>query len=70
MALSNEQRRILEIALADKVKANEIADALDAADKIAADVADIADTSIATTEEVGDKVNELLASLRAAGLLA
>lgn len=70
MALSNEQRRILEIALADKVKANEIADALDAADKIAADVADIADTSTATTEEVGDKVNELLASLRAAGLLA
>lgn len=70
MALSIEQRRILEIALADKVKANEIADLIDSADKVAADVADIADTSLATTEEVGDKVNELLASLRAAGLLA
>lgn len=33
-------------------------------------VADIADTSAADAEEVGDKLNELLASLRAAGFLA
>jgi len=37
---------------------------------VAAAVANIADTSTATTQDVGDKVNELLNSLRAAGILA
>lgn len=36
----------------------------------AAAVADLADTSTATTQQIGDTVNALLASLRAAGLLA
>lgn len=71
MALSAEQRRILEIALGDKDLAGQIADQIDlGGNPEAAAVADIADTSTATAEEVGDKVNELLASLRAAGILA
>lgn len=36
----------------------------------AADVADIADTTTADAEEVAEKVNELLTSLRAAGIIA
>lgn len=69
--LSQEQRRLLEIALGDKAQADSIANAIDSGDNaVAAAVADIADTSTATAEEIGDKVNELLASMRAAGLLA
>jgi hypothetical protein len=37
---------------------------------VAAAVADIADPTTVSTEDVANKVNELLASLRAAGLLA
>jgi len=71
MALSAEQKRILEIALADREVAQAIAAAIDSgSNPQAAAVADIADTSTATAEDVGDKVNALLASLRAAGILA
>lgn len=38
--------------------------------KIAAPIADIADPSVATPEDCANKINALLASLRAAGLLA
>jgi len=41
-----------------------------AEDAEAVAVADIADTSTATAEDVGNKVNELLAALRAVGLVA
>lgn len=69
--LTTEQRRLLEIALGDTQQAKLIADQIDSgANDVAAAVADIADTSTATAEVVGDKVNELLASLRAAGILA
>ena len=55
MSLSNEQKRVLGIALGNKEMGEEIGD--------------IADPSMADAEEVGNKVNELLASLRLAGLL-
>lgn len=69
--LSQEQRRLLEIALGDKAQADSIADAIDSGDNaVAAAVADIGDPSTATAEDVANKVNELLASMRTAGLLA
>lgn len=69
--LSQEQRRLLEIALGDKDQAKAIADAVDSGENAeAAAVADIASPSTATAETIANKVNELLASMRAAGLLA
>lgn len=69
--LSSEQRHLLEIALGDKTQAAAIADAVDNAENVvAAAVADIADPGTATAEDVANKVNELMASMRTAGLLA
>jgi len=70
MALSKRTKEIMVVALADKKAGEELAAASDAANKIAAAVADIADPATATAEDVANKVNELLASLRAAGKLA
>ena len=69
--LSTEQRRLLEIALGDKDQAASIADMIDSGENaVAAAVADIADPGTATAEDVANKINELMASMRAAGLLA
>lgn len=71
MALSEKAKKALKNGVADGDLGQEISDAIDlGSNPQGAAVADIADTSTATTEEVGDKVNELLASLRAAGIIA
>ncbi len=71
MALSAKAKKRLEVAMARRAEAQEIISAIEAGgNPQAAAVADIADPSTATPEDVANKVNELLASLRAAGLLA
>jgi hypothetical protein len=71
MALSDKARKRLEVALARRNIAVEVADAIDAGGNAqAAAVADIADPSTATAEDCANKINELMASLRDAGLLA
>jgi hypothetical protein len=71
MALSAKAKKRLEVAMARRAEAQEIISAIEAGGNTqAAAVADIADPSTATAEDVANKVNELLASLRAAGLLA
>lgn len=67
MALSSKARKRLEVALARREQAEEVADAIDAQ---AAAVADIADPGTATAEDVANKINELMQSMRDAGLLA
>lgn len=67
--LSKEARNRLGIATTDFNIGDEIADAIESAGDAAEAVADIADPSTADAEEVANKVNELLASLRAAGKL-
>lgn len=85
MALSAKARRRLEVALARRDVAVEIADAIDSGSN--AQAAAVADAGViagtyaipaeptgaevdATVQVVADKVDELLASLRAAGILA
>lgn len=71
MALSAKAKKRLEVAMARRVEANEVIAAIEAgSNQQAAAVADIADPGTATAEDVADKVNELMASLRAAGMLA
>lgn len=70
MALSKDARQRLGIATTDYNIGNEIADAIDSSSSVAAAVADIADPSSATAEDNANKINALLASLRAAGKLA
>lgn len=71
MALSTKAKRRLEVAMARRQEAEEVIAAIEAgANEPAAAVADIADPSTADAEDVANKVNELLASLRAAGILA
>lgn len=67
MALSEKAKRRLEVAMARRAEAQEVISAVEA---MAEAVADIADPSAADAEEVANKVNELLAALRAAGLMA
>lgn len=67
---TEKQKKLLEIALADKQEALSIILSLEEANRVASDVTDIADTVNATAEECAEKINELLASLRAAGILA
>lgn len=67
--LSQDARTRLGIATTDFNIGDEIADAIESAGDAAEAVADIADPSTADAEEVANKVNELLASLRAAGKL-
>lgn len=68
--LSAKAQKALEIALASKALGEEVSSAIDAGIEPAAAVADIADPSTATEEDCANKINELMASLRAAGLLA
>lgn len=71
MALSAKAKKRLEVAMARRAEAQEIIAAIEAGgNPQAAAVADIADPATATAEDVANKVNELLASLRDAGLLA
>jgi hypothetical protein len=70
MSLSKDTKFRLEHALTDKAAAEEVDAAIVAANKIAAAVADIADPATATAEDCANKINDLLASLRAAKLLA
>lgn len=71
MALSTKAKKRLEVAMARRAEANEVIAAIEAGGNTqAAAVADIADPATATAEDVANKVNELLASLRAAGILA
>lgn len=71
MALSAKTKKRIEVALARRQEANELIAAVEAAGNSPAEaVEDIADPSTADAEEVAGKVNELLASMRAAGMLA
>lgn len=71
MALSAKAKKRLEVAMARRAEANEVIAAIEAgSNPQAAAVADIADPGTATAEDAAEKVNELMASLRAAGLLA
>jgi len=71
--LTDEQRRRLDIiegeGYGQPVLARLMNDALTPSDEAAA-VADIATPATATAEDCANKINELLASLRAAGILA
>lgn len=73
MSLSKEAREILVVAMANKAKANEVADAIDAIEAAAAvtDLAqDISPTYVeAEVQAVSDKVDEILAALRASGAI-
>ena len=74
MSLSKEAREILVVAMANKSKANEVADAIDAIEAAAA-VVDLAQDISATYVEVevqaiSNKVDEILAALRASGAVA
>lgn len=74
MALSEKAKKALQIALAstkaDDSSATEITNAIESGENaVAANVAVIADTSTASAEDVGDKVNEVIAALIAAGLM-
>lgn len=66
MPLSDDAKKRVRVAVGSPENSDEVVERLDRA---AADVADIADTSTATAEDVGDKVNEMLAAMRAAGLM-
>jgi len=76
MALTSAQRKILRNALADKDAADAVADAIDAAgNEQGAAVADLNQTisdppTDTEVQAISDKVDELLASLRAAGIIA
>lgn len=74
MALTEKQKDLLRVALGAKKTSDNEADAIIAeiesgANLVAANVAEIGDTSTATAEDVGDKVNEVIAALVAAGLM-
>jgi hypothetical protein len=69
--LSEKARKILISGLANKVAANEISDAIDgSANLVASNVAEIADPGTASTEDVANKINEIIQALIAAGLMA
>jgi predicted ArsR family transcriptional regulator len=79
MALTAKQRRILEIAFADKKLGKEVADRLDAVegveDRVSAAVDPLEQTISGTyaqaeVQDISDKVDELIAALQAAGLMA
>lgn len=67
MALSKKTQEILTVAMADKKSAKELGDS---ASRKAATVAAIADPSTATAEDVANKVNAVIAALKAAGLMS
>lgn len=69
MSLSQRTKDILIVAMADRRSATEVSAAIDAQSQAAA-VADIAVPATATAEDCANKINALMASLRAAGILA
>ncbi len=85
MALSSKAKKRFEVAMARRAEAQEIIDAIEAGGnaqaEAVADAGTIAGTYAngaeptgaevdATVQEVADKVDEILAALRAAGLMA
>lgn len=78
MALSTKARKRLEVAMARRAEAKEIADAIDSSSHpVAATVAAVATanaTDLATSEALANQlkttVNAILTSLKAAGLMA
>ena len=73
MSLSKEAREILVVAMANRKKAEEVADAIDAVEAAAA-VADLNQTISGTyaqaeVQAISDKVDEILATLRVSGAL-
>ena len=69
--LSDEQKRILKIVLADRqISGGDADQIIDRIDRESASVEDIATPGSATAEDVANKVNELMAALRAAEMLA
>lgn len=70
MALSQQSKAAIKAAITDGSAAKAVLKAAEAGLVQAAAVASIADTVQADAEECAEKINELLASLRAAGILA
>lgn len=76
MALSQKTKEIMIVALANKKAGEELAAAVEAgANKAAAAVADLGQTisdppTQAEVQAISDKVDEILAALRAAGLMS
>lgn len=66
MALSDKDKKRLKVALGSPQDESPIVDRIDRA---AADVADVADPTMSDAEENSNKINEILAALRAAGLM-
>lgn len=69
MALSQKAKEYLTVALANKKIAEEVSGAIDAGSSQAANVAPIADPSTATAEDAANKINAVIASLVAAGVM-
>lgn len=71
MALSTKAKKRFEVSMARRAEAQEILEAIEAAgNEPAAAVANIASPGTADAEDVALKINELLAALRAAGIIA
>lgn len=76
MALSAKAKKRLEVAMARRAEANEVIAAIESgANEQAAAVADLNQTisdppTQAEVQAISDKVDELLAALRAAGMMA
>lgn len=70
MSLSDKTKEIMIVALANKKAGEELANAVDAAqNKVAANVAEIADPSTATAEDAAEAINAVIQALVAAGLM-
>lgn len=70
MSLSDKTKEIMIVALANKKAGEELASAVDAAqNKVAANVAEIADPSTATAEDAAEAINAVIQALVAAGLM-
>lgn len=70
MALTQRTKNILQVACADKKAALEVSTAIDATSaKVAATVAAIAVPGTATSTNNANKINEIIAALKAAGLM-
>ena len=71
MALTSRTKLVMNNGLADKSAGIELAAAVDSnSAKVAANVAAIVTPASATAEDVANKVNAVIAALKAAGLMA
>lgn len=73
MSLSVKVKEYLTVALANAKVAKELADEIDSKKSsylVSAEVTEIADPSTATAEDCANKINELIQSLKDAGLMA